>query len=53
MEVIQFGKDPQHEYNPSIMRQYVQVTENYDRFRKHNIMDVAPEFARIKSELNI
>lgn len=51
MEVIQFGKDTDHVYNPSIMKQYVRVTENYDRFRGHNIMSVSPEFARIKSEL--
>lgn len=53
MEVIHFGKDPEHEYNPAIMRQYVDVTEKYDAYRKHNIMDVAPEFARIKRDLDI
>lgn len=51
MEIINFGKDPEHEYNPAIMRQYIEVTEKYDRFRKHDIMSVAPEFARIKSDL--
>lgn len=51
MEIINFGKDPDHVYNPEIMRQYVDVTEKYDRFRKHSIMDVAPEFARIRDEL--
>ena len=51
MEIIHFGKDPEHEYNPEIMKQYVDVTEKYDAHRKHNIMDVAPEFARIKNDL--
>ena len=51
MEIIHFGKDKEHEYNPEIMRQYVEVTEKYDAHRKHSIMDVAPEFARIKSDL--
>jgi sulfatase maturation enzyme AslB (radical SAM superfamily) len=51
MEIINFGKDPEHVYNPAIMQQYVDITENYDAFRMHNVMDVAPEFARIKDEL--
>jgi sulfatase maturation enzyme AslB (radical SAM superfamily) len=51
MEIINFGKDPEHQYNPSIMKQYVDITENYDIFRGHNIMNVAPEFKRIKDEL--
>ena len=51
MEIINFGKDPEHQYNPAIMQQYVDITENYDIFRGHNIMDVAPEFKRIKDEL--
>jgi sulfatase maturation enzyme AslB (radical SAM superfamily) len=51
MEIINFGKDPEHQYNPSIMKQYVDITENYDIFRGHDIMTVAPEFARIKNEL--
>ena len=51
MEIIHFGKDPEHEYNPEIMKQYVDVTEKYDAHRKHNIMDVAHEFARIKNDL--
>ena len=53
MEVVNFGKDPEHEYNPEIMKQYVEVTEKYDAFRMHNILDVAPEFTRIKNDLNI
>lgn len=51
MEIVNFGKDPEHEYNADRMREYVRVTENYDRFRGHNVLDVFPEFARIKSEL--
>jgi len=51
MEIINFGKDPEHQYNPSIMKQYADITENYDIFRGHNVMDVAPEFKRIKDEL--
>lgn len=51
MEIINFSKDPEHQYNPSIMKQYVDITENYDIFRGHNVMDVAPEFKRIKDEL--
>ena len=51
MEIINFGKDPDHVYNPAIMQQYVDITENYDAFRMHDVKDVAPEFARIKDEL--
>lgn len=50
-EIISFGEDPAHQYNPAIMKQYVRVTENYDKFRGHDIMSVAPEFTRIKNEL--
>lgn len=53
MEIINFGKDPEHEYNPAIMKQYVNITENYDNFRMHDVMKVAPEFKRIKDELNL
>jgi hemerythrin len=52
MEVINFAKDPKHKYNEKIMRQYVEVTEKYDRFRGHDVMTVAPEFARIRDALN-
>jgi hypothetical protein len=51
MEIINFGKDPEHQYNPAIMKQYVDITENYDKFRMHDVMTVAPEFKRIKDEL--
>ena len=51
MEVVKFGQDPEHQYDPKIIQQYVQVTENYDRFRGHDVMTVSPEFARLKSEL--
>lgn len=51
MDVINFGQDPEHTYNPSIIAQYVDVTEKYDQFRGHNILSVSPEFARLKSEL--
>jgi len=33
------------------MRDYVRVTEVHDKFRGHNILDVSPEFERIKSQL--
>jgi glutamate-1-semialdehyde 2,1-aminomutase len=52
LEVINFAKDPKHKYNEQIMRQYVEVTEKYDKFRGHDIMTVAPEFARIRDALN-
>lgn len=51
MEALQFSEDPEHQYNPELMKKYVQVTENYDKHRQHNIMTVAPEFARIKADL--
>ena len=51
MEVINFAKDPKHKYNEQIMRQYVEVTEKYDKFRGHDIMTVAPEFTRIRDAL--
>lgn len=50
-EVISFGQDPSHKYNPISMAKYVKITENYDQFRGHDIMSVAPEFQRIKDEL--
>lgn len=53
MEVVQFGEDPEHQYDPERMRKYVQVTENYDAYRKHNILDVSPEFVRIKQDLGM
>ena len=49
--MVNFGKDPDHKYNPEIMRQYVKVTENYDKHRGHDIMTVAPEFKRIQDEI--
>jgi sulfatase maturation enzyme AslB (radical SAM superfamily) len=51
MEALNFSKDPKHIYNADVMRQYVKVTENYDRHRGHDIMNVAPEFERIKQTL--
>ena len=51
LEVINFAKDPKHKYNEQIMRQYVEVTEKYDKFRGHDIMTVAPEFTRIRDAL--
>jgi len=53
MEVVAFGEDPTHVYDPARMREYVQVTENYDAYRKHNILDVSPEFVRIKQDLGM
>ena len=52
MEMVNFGKDPDHVYNPEIMKQYIEITNNYDIFRGHDIMTVAPEFERIKNEIN-
>ena len=51
MEMVNFGKDPDHVYNPEIMKQYIEVTNNYDLFRGHDIMTVAPEFKRIHDEI--
>jgi sulfatase maturation enzyme AslB (radical SAM superfamily) len=51
MEMVNFGKDPDHVYNPEVMKQYVSVTKNYDIFRGHDIMTVAPEFERIKNDI--
>jgi len=51
MEMVQFGKDPDHTYNAEIMKQYVSTTENYDIFRGHDVMSVSPEFKRIKNHL--
>ena len=52
MEIVNFNKDNNHEYNPQIMKQYVEVTEKYDKHRGHDILKVSPEFAKIKEELN-
>ena len=51
MEMVNFGKDPDHVYNPAIMKQYTEITNNYDIFRGHDIMTVAPEFKRIQDEI--
>ena len=51
MELVNFSLDPEHKYDADIMRQYVKITENYDRFRGHNIIQVSPEFERIKRDL--
>ena len=53
MEVVHFGEDPAHQYSPERMREYVRVTQNYDAYRKHNILDVSPEFVRIKQDLGM
>jgi MoaA/NifB/PqqE/SkfB family radical SAM enzyme len=53
MEAVAFGEDTSHEYDPERMREYVRVTQNYDAYRKHNILDVSPEFARIKQDLGM
>jgi MoaA/NifB/PqqE/SkfB family radical SAM enzyme len=50
-EIIAFGSDPEHVYNPNIMRQYVEITQRYDRFRGDNILTVSPEFQQIKDDL--
>jgi MoaA/NifB/PqqE/SkfB family radical SAM enzyme len=51
MEVVNFSLDSEHKYNANIMQQYVQVTENYDKHRKHLVTKVSPEFERIKRDL--
>jgi sulfatase maturation enzyme AslB (radical SAM superfamily) len=51
MEMVNFSKDPDHVYNPAIMKQYVEITNNYDIFRGHDVMSVAPEFKRIQDEI--
>ena len=51
MELVNFSLDPEHKYDADIMRQYVQVTENYDKHRKHLVTKVSPEFERIKRNL--
>ena len=51
MELVNFSLDPKHKYDANIMRQYVQVTENYDKHRGHDIIQVSPEFRRIKRDL--
>ena len=51
MELVNFSLDPEHKYDPDIMRQYFKITENYDRFRGHDIIQVSPEFRRIKRDL--
>lgn len=51
MEVINFGKDKKHKPNLRALRNYVEVTQKYDKFRGHNILDVSPEFERIKNEV--
>ena len=53
MEMVNFGKDPDHVYNPEIMKQYVEITNNYDIFRGHDVMKVAPEFERIKNDTTL
>ena len=50
MEMVNFGKDSDHVYNPAIMKQYIEITNNYDIFRGHDVMSVAPEFERIKND---
>lgn len=51
MDVVNFAEDPAHEYDPEQMKLYMKVTENYDKFRGHNVRDVFPEFDRLKDEL--
>jgi len=53
MEALHFGEDPETKYDRGFMRDYVQVTENYDKHRGHDVMSVAPEFSRIKSDLEL
>jgi len=53
MEALHFGEDPETTYDAEWMRQYVRVTENYDKHRGHDVMSVAPEFSRIKANLDV
>lgn len=50
MEMVVFGQDPLHVYDPVLMDQYVRVTRNYDIFRGHDIRTVFPEFQRMREE---
>ena len=49
-DVILFGKNSK--YDPAKMKQFIYVTEAYDIHRKDNILDVFPEFEKIKKDLN-
>ena len=51
MELVNFSLDSEHKYDADIMRQYVKITENYDKHRKHLVTKVSPEFERIKRDL--
>jgi glutamate-1-semialdehyde 2,1-aminomutase len=51
MEMVNFSLDSEHKYNHLIMRQYINVTENYDKHRGHSVTTVSPEFTRIKTGL--
>lgn len=51
MDIVNFGKDPEHQYDANEMRMYVKVTETYDKWRNVSVHDVCPEFQRIKDEL--
>jgi len=53
MEMVNFSLDSEHKYNSLVMRQYVTVTENYDKHRKHNVLSVSPEFTRIKNDITV
>ena len=51
LEVVAFGNDHDHNFNASVMRQYINVTRNYDSFRKTDILKVSPEFTRICEDI--
>jgi len=51
LEVVAFGSDHDHNYDATIMQQYVTVTKNYDSFRGTNILGVSPEYSRILKDL--
>ena len=53
MEMVNFSLDSEHKYNSLVMRQYVTVTENYDKHRKHNVLSVSPEFTKIKNDIKV
>jgi MoaA/NifB/PqqE/SkfB family radical SAM enzyme len=50
-EMVAFGADPEHRYNGDIMREYIQITRNYDKFRGQDILKVSPEFQRLSEGL--
>lgn len=47
LEVVAFSSDTGYNYDADIMRQYTEVTRNYDLHRQTSVVKVSPEFTRI------